>query len=84
MQLWSLPDRQPLAVIDWHSAELNDVAFDDGGRLISGGAEGTAQVWDLDPGRAERILCHVLDPGTLDASWRALGPDLGDPPRCPE
>jgi len=83
VRLWSMPDRHPLAVIDWHAAELNDVAFDDAGRLVSAGSDGTAQVWDLDPAHATRTLCAVLDPATLDESWRALGTDLGDPPRCP-
>jgi WD40 repeat protein len=83
LRLWSMPDRQPLAVIDRHAAELNDVAFDDTGRLISAGADGTAQVWVLDPGHAVSTLCRLLDPATIPDAWPGLGPDLGDPPRCP-
>jgi WD40 repeat protein len=84
LRVWGMPDGQPLAVIDRHGDALNDVAFDETGRLISTGADGSILVWDLDADRAVAALCHILDPTTLDASWRALGPDLGDPPRCPE
>ncbi len=33
-RLWSMPDRRLLALLNRHSDELNDVAFDDEGRLI--------------------------------------------------
>jgi WD40 repeat protein len=83
VRVWTTADRRPLAQLDRHTDELNDVAFDDGGRLISTGSDGTVQVWELDPDRAVRTLCGVLDPATLAADWQALGPDLGDPPHCP-
>ncbi|HEX5810608.1 MAG TPA: hypothetical protein VFY38_00765 [Pseudonocardia sp.] len=83
LRLWSMPDRRLLALLNRHSDELNDVAFDDEGRLISTGADGSAQVWDLDPDCAVATLCDRLDPAALSDDWRALGPDLGDPPRCP-
>jgi len=83
LRVWTMPDGQPVAVIDRHGDALNDVAFDDTGRLISAGADGSVMVWDLDPDRAVATVCHILDPATLDESWRALGPDLGDAPRCP-
>lgn len=82
LRLWSMPERTPLAQVDRHEDDLNDVAFDEDGRLISTSADGSAQVWDLDPGRAARELCDVLDPATIPEGWRALGADLGDPPRC--
>jgi WD40 repeat protein len=84
LRVWAMPDGRPLAVIDRHNDALNDVAFDDAGRLVSAAADGSVQVWDLDTDRAVRTLCQVLDPATIADSWRGLGPDLGDPPRCPE
>ncbi len=62
---------------------MDGVAATRADRLISAGADGSAQVWDLDPDRAVRTLCDRLDPAALPDDWRALGTDLGDPPRCP-
>ena len=82
LRVWRT-DGQQVAVLDRHSDSLNDVAFDDTGRLYSAAADGSVNIWDLDPDRAAATLCHILDPATVDGSWRTLGPDLGDPPRCP-
>jgi WD40 repeat protein len=82
LRLWDVRSRQPLALIDRHVQSLNDVAFDEDGRLISAAADGLAMVWDLDPDGAARELCRVLDPATIADQWRQLGPDPGEPPRC--
>lgn len=84
LRLWDVPTRQPLAVLDRHYGDVNRVVFDDRGRLISAGADGVAIVWDLDPAHAAGELCAVLDPATIPEQWRALGPDVGAAPGCPD
>ena len=82
LRLWDVRGRQPLALIDRHSDDLNAVAFDEHGELISAGADGVVVVWDLDPGHAVRELCHRVGPATIAKQWRVLGSDLGEPPSC--
>ncbi|MFD9734617.1 WD40 repeat domain-containing serine/threonine protein kinase [Umezawaea sp. NPDC059074] len=84
LRLWDVAAGQPLARLDRHSDDLNDVAFDPSGEHVaSGGADGTTRIWDLVPDHGVRVLCGLLDRDTLVDEWRALGPDRGDPPTCP-
>ncbi|MFD0200542.1 MULTISPECIES: serine/threonine-protein kinase [Saccharothrix] len=85
VRLWEVDGARQLARLDRHDAELNDVAFDQTGeRIASASADGTTRVWNLVPDRAVEVLCGWLDRGSLAEEWRALGPDRGDPPGCPE
>jgi WD40 repeat protein len=85
VRLWEFDGSRQLARLDRHGAELNDVAFDPSGELVASvGADGTARLWDLVPDRAVEVLCRRLDRESLAEEWRALGPDRGDPPGCPE
>ena len=85
MRLWEVDGARQLARLDRHGAELNDLAFDPSGELIASvGADGTARLWNLVPDRAVEVLCGLLDRESLAEEWRALGPDRGDPPGCPE
>ncbi|MCC8249202.1 serine/threonine-protein kinase [Saccharothrix luteola] len=85
VRLWEVDGARQLARLDRHGAELNDLAFDPSGELIASvGADGTARLWDLVPDRAVEVLCGLLDRESLAEEWRALGPDRGDPPGCPE
>jgi WD40 repeat protein len=84
VRLWDVRGGQLLARLDRHGDDLNDVAFDHGGRLVvSASADGSARIWDLDPDHAVRMICGTLDHDTLADEWRALGPDRGNPPSCP-
>jgi WD40 repeat protein len=83
LQLWDVPGRQPLLQLDQTDTAVNDVRFDHDGRLLSGYADGWVSTWDVDPARAADRLCGVLGPQPIVDQWRALGPDLGDPPSCP-
>ncbi|MER5268412.1 protein kinase [Actinosynnema sp. NPDC002837] len=85
VRLWEVDGARQLARLDRHGAELNDLAFDPSGELIASvGADGTARLWNLVPDRAVEVLCGLLDRESLAEEWRALGPDRGDPPGCPE
>ncbi|QQQ73767.1 protein kinase [Saccharothrix sp. 6-C] len=85
LRLWEVDGTRQLARLDRHGGELNDVAFDPGGeRVASVGADGAVRLWDLAPDRAVEVLCGSLDRESLAEEWRALGPDRGDPPGCPE
>ncbi|MEU4443406.1 protein kinase [Actinosynnema sp. NPDC050801] len=85
LRLWEVDGARQLARLDRHGAELNDVAFHPDGELVASvSADGAAHLWDLVPDRAVEVLCGALDPATLAEEWQALGPDRGDPPRCPE
>jgi len=84
LQLWDLPGRRPLAELDQVDTAVNDVLFDPYGHLLSGYADGWVSTWDLDPARASSRLCRALAPQPIAEQWRALGPDVGDPPGCPE
>jgi len=83
LQLWDVPGRRPLLQLDQDDTAVNDVRFDRDGRLLSGYADGWVSTWDVDPARAADRLCGVLGPQPIVDQWRALGPDLGDPPSCP-
>ena len=54
-----------------------------GNRIATASADGTARIWDLVPEHAIGVLCGLLDRDSLADEWRALGPDRGDPPTCP-
>ena len=85
VRLWEVDGARQLARLDRHGAELNDVAFDPSGeRVASVGADGAIRLWDLAPDHAVEVLCGLLDRESLAEEWRALGPDRGDPPGCPE
>ena len=83
LQLWDVPGRRPLLQLDQDDTAVNDVRFDRDGRLLSDNADGWVSTWDVDPARAADRLCGVLGPQPIVDQWRALGPDLGDPPSCP-
>ena len=84
LQLWDLPGRRPLAELDQVDTAVNDVLFDPDGHLLSGYADGWVSTWELDPVQASGRLCHALAPEPIAEQWRALGPDMGDPPGCPD
>ncbi|PSL56030.1 serine/threonine protein kinase [Saccharothrix carnea] len=85
VRLWEVDGGRQVARLDRHGAELNDVAFDPSGELIASvGADGTARLWELRTDHAVEVLCGALDRESLAEEWRALGPDRGDPPGCPE
>ncbi|HWO67330.1 MAG TPA: WD40 repeat domain-containing protein, partial [Umezawaea sp.] len=84
LRLWDATTGQQLARLDRHDDDLNEVVFDaKGERIASSSADGTIRLWNLVPDEAVRVVCGVLDRDTLADEWRALGPDRGDPPNCP-
>ncbi|MEU4761686.1 protein kinase [Actinosynnema sp. NPDC023794] len=85
VRLWDVDGARQLARLDRHGAELNDVAFHPSGEQVASvAADGTVRMWNLVPDRAVEVLCGALDRDSLADEWRALGPDRGDPPGCPE
>jgi WD40 repeat protein/serine/threonine protein kinase len=84
LRLWDAASLQPLMRVERHDDDLNDAAFDSSGKYVAtASADGTARVFILDMAEATRQVCAVLDRDTLADEWRALGPDRGDPPTCP-
>ncbi|HEU5475530.1 MAG TPA: serine/threonine-protein kinase [Actinophytocola sp.] len=83
LRLWDVPGKRPVARLDRHGDELNDVSFAGDDLVVTGSADGTARLWDLRPQTAVRTICGLLDQDRLAEEWRAIGPERGDPPRCP-
>lgn len=57
VRVWSIPDGRLLVACDGHTENVEAVAFGSSGqRLASGGRDGTLRVWNLETGKAQRVL----------------------------
>jgi hypothetical protein len=55
----------------------------DGHTLAGTVADGTARLWEADPGRAAEKICAVVSPRITEAEWTASLPGLDYAPPCP-
>jgi hypothetical protein len=86
LRLWDVTDpKSPRRFLQFKAQEqLSDaVISEDGSFIVTIGTTGDALLWRTNPDHAIRTLCGRLDSRTLSDTWRSLGPDHGDPPRCP-
>ncbi len=82
-RLWDVAGRQPLANLDQPSDAINDMHFDDGGRLVTAQVTGLVRVTDLvrtgPPGRSARRWGRTRSPpsgGRWAPTW-AIRPAAG-------
>lgn len=86
LRLWDVTDpKSPRRLLQFRAQEQLDTAAisDDGSFIVTIGAAGDALMWRTNPNNAIRTLCNRIDLGAIPDTWHSLGPDYGDPPRCP-
>jgi WD40 repeat protein len=72
------------AVLEGQANQINDVAFSPSGQtLASASGDGSAILWNLDPGQAVQQVCQDLRGPLLAGQWENLHPGIGiGPPPC--
>ncbi|MET8979457.1 hypothetical protein ABZX85_28040 [Streptomyces sp. NPDC004539] len=77
LQLWDTGSQQPLVTtLPVPGDAILAVSFaPDGGTLYASGPHAPLQSYDVDPGRAAKIICERNVGGLSEAQWRAYVPD---------
>jgi WD40 repeat protein len=74
---------RPPVTLTGHTDVLNAVAFaPDGRTLVTGAADSTARLWDIDPGRVAAQVCALAHPRITAGEWARYLPGVTFQPAC--
>jgi WD40 repeat protein len=79
VRLWSVADPndpRPLATLEGHTDAVNAVAFTPDGRILTGSTDQTAQLWETDTGKVERLVCDKVRPQITPEEWASVLPGI--------
>src|SRR5258708_13196380 len=83
VRLWDLPAGKEIARLEGHRGWVLSVAFSpDGRRLVSGGLDTTALVWDVSRFRHRTAPQATLSAANRDQCWSDLGGDAASGQRA--